>query len=92
MHQLLEHINQNIKKINHFLTIHNSCLLLSHLLVYFDGLYCNQKYGPGSDCSVQSEFIVFVFIIKVFCSAFEFIQQISKQTTFQEKENWRDKG
>ena len=42
--------------VNPFPAFHNICRLLSHLLMYFSGLYY-KLYGPRSDCSLRSSLI-----------------------------------
>ena len=59
-------------RVKQFPAIHDNCRLLSRLLIYFGSLHCEQ-YEQWSDC-----FLVFVSIVEVLWSAFEYIMQ---QTT-----------
>ena len=73
---------------NTFPTMHSNCCLPTHLLAYIA-----KNLDPRSDSSLQdrgavllpsgavwSEFIVFVFMVKVFCNAFCYYEAILLQT------------
>ena len=58
-------------------TIHNSCHLLSHLLLFFDSLYLkNVDPDPTATLgAVRSGLVLFDSIVKDFWRAFEYMQQ-----------------
>ena len=67
-------INQTL--FNHFPAFRDNCCLLFCLLMFIGGLYIYNSNNMNPDQTFCSGFIVFSSMIKLACSAFEYMQQL----------------